>query len=217
MRDEFLKRLDELIAGVGTALTTNADWEHLTGDPAATQAWVTSASHVVNAICPISSVYVREVEQLAKHDATRSMEKIQVQKILGVLKAVKAEAQAGLLQRVEDAAFATAFDDFLDHAEEFHKQQKPKEAAVLMAVVFEDAIKRIAAKNNVPHSGQTLDPLIDALIKASVLTPIKAKRLKAYAGVRNAALHAEWEKVDSKDVGEAIAGVRELLDQFLAD
>jgi uncharacterized protein YutE (UPF0331/DUF86 family) len=61
----------------------------------------------------------------------------------------------------------------------------------------------------------SIEPLIDELVKAGVFTPVKAKRIKAYAGVRNHALHAEWDDFDSRDVGEMVQGIRELIDEFL--
>ena len=48
---------------------------------------------------------------------------------------------------------------------------------------------------------KSLDPLIDELVKNEVITPVKAKRIKGFAAVRNHALHAEWEEFDIKDVG----------------
>jgi len=44
---------------------------------------------------------------------------------------------------------------------------------------------------------------------------IKAKRTKAYASVRNHALHAERDKFDIRDVGEQIKGTRELIEEYL--
>lgn len=128
---------------------------------------------------------------------------------------VQLEAKAGLLTKLEDQVVATAFDDFLDHASQYHRAGKAKEAAVLASAVLEDTIKRIATKSGVGTSGQSLEPLIDELCKSSVFTPVKAKQLKFFAAIRNHALHAEWDKLDIKDVGAQIAGVRELLDEHL--
>ena len=121
----------------------------------------------------------------------------------------------GLLKKIEYIVVATAFDDFLDHAETFHKANMAREAGVLAAVVLEDVIKRIAEKNGVSPSGQSLEPLVDVLVKAQVFTPVKAKRIKAYVGVRNPALHAEWDKFDIRDAGDLITGTRDLIEHYL--
>lgn len=135
--------------------------------------------------------------------------------MLGLLQSVQLEAQAGLLIKLEDQVVATAFDDFLDHAAQYHKSGKIKEAAVLASAVLEDTVKRIAVKSNIDPVGLSLEPLIDELAKQSVFTAVKAKRLKSFSAVRNHALHAEWDKLDIKDVGAQISGLRELLDEHL--
>ena len=61
----------------------------------------------------------------------------------------------------------------------------------------------------------SLEPLIDELVKQNIFTPVKAKRVKSFAGVRNHASHAEWDDFDIRDVGELINGTRELIDTFL--
>lgn len=81
--------------------------------------------------------------------------------------------------------------------------------------VLEDTVKRIAKKNNLPVKGISLEPLIDSLIADGVFNQVKGKRIKAYAGTRNKALHAEWEEFDIKDVGEMIKGIRELIGGYL--
>jgi uncharacterized protein YutE (UPF0331/DUF86 family) len=58
--------------------------------------------------------------------------------------------------------------------------------------------------------------LIDALRVAGVLSPVKANRCEAAAGLRNKALHAKWDKYDLKDVGSVIRTTRELIDDFLS-
>jgi uncharacterized protein YutE (UPF0331/DUF86 family) len=180
------------------------------------QAWMTSAANLISLTTSPGSYFREELERITtdKQLAGGAPWAV-VQKMHGLLAALKDEASHGLLRRLEDVVVATAFDDFLDHAEAFHRANKAREAGVLAAIVLEDTIKRIAAKNNVDGSGLTLEPLVDALVKAGVFTPVKAKRVKAYAGVRNPALHAEWNKFDIRDAGELISGTRELIEHFL--
>lgn len=180
------------------------------------QAWMTSTANLITLAAPPGSYFREELARITGH---KELEKgapwAIVQKMHGLLAALNDEASHGLLRRLEDTVFAAAFDDFLDHAEAFHKANKAREAGVLAAIVLEDTIKRIAAKNGVNASGLTLEPLVDALVKVGVFTAVKAKRVKAYAGVRNPALHAEWDKFDIRDAGELISGTRELIEHFL--
>jgi len=215
MRDELIKRLGELIQE-GPAAATRIDRGFWVRDAVRAQSWMMSAVHVIKTICPAGSIFVSEADALIdKSGDTGGVAGEMVDKVLGVLKAVQSEASLGLLRRVEDAAFATAFDDFLDHAQVFHKAGAVRESAVLVSVVLEDAIKRICLAQGVVPGSMSLESLIDELVKADVFTGIKAKRVKGYAAVRNAALHAKWDELDLREVGQTISGVRALLDEFL--
>jgi hypothetical protein len=73
----------------------------------------------------------------------------------------------------------------------------------------------IETQNDASNKGDSLELIIDNLTKANAWTSIKAKRIKAYAAIRNKALHAEWDEIELRDVGELIRGVRELLEYDL--
>ena len=135
--------------------------------------------------------------------------------MVGLLIGAKEEWEHGLLEKIEYIIAGATFDDFLDHVTQYHKGNKKIEAAVLGSAVLEDTVKKIAQKNVIQTSGKSLDSLIDSLVKGNVLTPVKGKRVKAYIGVRNCALHAEWDKFEISDVGELINGTRELIENYL--
>jgi hypothetical protein len=137
-----------------------------------------------------------------------------IQKLLGLLQSAAEEMKAGLMRKAEYVFVATTFDDFLDHATEYHKAGKKVESSVLASSVFEDTVRKLAQKHGVPEPGRSLDTLIDELIKIGVLTPVKGKRVKGFAGVRNKALHAQWDEFDIQDVGELINGIRELVEML---
>jgi uncharacterized protein YutE (UPF0331/DUF86 family) len=120
-----------------------------------------------------------------------------------------------MLAKIEYIIAAATFDEFLDHAKEYHGANKKMEASVLASAVLEDTVKKIAAKNSIVSAGTTLDPLIDEFVKNGVFTPVKAKRVKAFIAVRNKAFHAEWDQFDIKDVGKLIEGTKELVEDFL--
>lgn len=220
---DIAARLDELIARGNNFLAQRRSdgnygptyWGHEQLIPAI-QAWMTSAANLTLLISPPSSYFREELSRITSNEQLKSGAPWPlVQKTNGLLVSLSEEAQHGLLRKIEDVVIATAFDDFLDHASVFHKGNRPREAGVLAAVVLEDTIKRIAAKNSIAAAGLSLEQLIDELVKANVFTPVKAKRVKGYAGVRNPALHAEWDKFDIKDAGELISGTRELLESYL--
>jgi uncharacterized protein YutE (UPF0331/DUF86 family) len=178
------------------------------------QSWVSSAANLLRVVCLRDSHYVDECKRLEKAMPVGGVHSSLFVKMLGVLRSAREEWAAGMLTRIEYIVAAATFDDFLDHAEDYHKANKKNEASVLASAVLEDTVKKIALKNSV-NEKRSLDPIIDDLVTAGVFTPVKAKRVKAYAGTRNSALHADWDAFDIKDVGEMINGVRELIEEFL--
>ena len=172
-----------------------------------------SAGNLIEQVSPESSVFHIELKKQLEAAADKNgIPSTIFAKILGILRSVQNEAEAGLLTRLEYQIVATTFDDFLDHAAEYHRSGKLAESATLASAVLEDTLKKVARKRGIDPAGKSIDPLIDDLTKANILTPVQAKRLKAHASVRNHALHAEWDKIDLKDVGKLIEGVRELID-----
>jgi hypothetical protein len=180
------------------------------------QSWIASAVNLIEIVAPTDSHFRVDATQVLKHSHLQAgIPTTVVRKILGLLKAAFAEWQARLLGKIEYIIAAATFDDFLDHAGMYHKANKKIEAAVLVSAVFEDTIRKISQKHNISPAGQSLEQLVDELQKNGVFTPVKAKRVKGFAAVRNRALHAEWDTFDIRDVGEAIAGTRELLEGYL--
>lgn len=180
------------------------------------QRWFTSVANVISVSTPPDSVYCAQMNSILIHpDLQKGLPSILVRKMFGILEALASDIEAGLLNRFEYIVLGSSFDSFLDHAEDFHQAGKKQEAAVLAGVVLEDAVRRIAEKNGLKGNGPSLESLVDELVKLGVVTPVKAKRIKSYAGTRNRALHANWDAFDLADVGEMISGVREIIDHFL--
>ncbi len=180
------------------------------------QAWLSSVSNLLQTASLAGSIFLSESKTLMTHEGMKhNIATGVVLKMLGLLVSAQQEWEGGLMRRIEYILTAETFDDFLDHAEAYHKGNKKAESAVLASAVLEDTVKKVCLKNSIPTKGQSLDSLIEELLKAGAITPVKAKRIKAFAGVRNHALHAEFDDFDIKDVGEMIKGIRELIKDYL--
>ena len=182
------------------------------------QSWIMSSSNLIISVVPKDNpIRVNLTSVLEDNHYVRgsSVPSSTLQKVFGLLKSAYEEMKHGLFKKFEYLVMAETFDDFLDHAEKFHKANQKKEAAILAAIVFEDSIKKIAKKNGI-ETNQTLDPLIKELIKAEVFNAIEGKRITGYVPLRNSALHANWEEFDIKNVGEFIKATKSIIENFLA-
>ena len=216
MEEHIVTRIEQLVSqGQEIARSYSPD-DYWIKDVPRVQSWLASAVHVILQISPPASFYHLETARLTnQEDLKRGITVVIVEKVLGLLLSVQSEASAGFLSRLEYQVFATAFDDFLDHADFFYKSGKAKEAAILVSAVLEDVLKRVAEKHDIDAAKTSLEPLVNQLGIAQVLSEVKVKRVKSYIGVRNAAYHAIWDELDLKDIGQAIGGVRELIEMYL--
>jgi hypothetical protein len=217
MLDSIHKRVDALKAeGVRLTSSLSDGWLVPGTQLREWQRWFTSAANVISVIALPGSVHRAQMDSILMHpDMQKGMPANLGRKMLGVLESLAVDLEAGLLKNFEYIVLGASFDNFLDHATEFHRANKKLEAAVLAGVVLEDTMRKIAEKHGIEARGPSLESLTDELVKRHVLSPVKAKRIKAYAGTRNRALHADWEGFDIRDVGEMISGVRELIEYAL--
>jgi hypothetical protein len=172
--------------------------------------WMVESGNLIALVTGRKGVHWEQTEALLQEIPTKSITDTREYRMLGLLSATRDDLKRGLLKEIRYAIYAETFDDFLDVAATYHKGGRKIESAVLASAVLEDTMKRVAQKNNIDDSG-SLDPLIDRLKAADVFTPVQAKRMKVYAGVRKHAFHAEWEELDLRDIGEMISWLRELV------
>jgi len=175
-----------------------------------------SVTNLIYAILPDNNVYVKQCGDLLSNEKFKTgISSPLFLRLFGIFSSAKNEWDKGLLNKFEYIIAGATFDNFLDHATQYHKGNMKTEAGVLASAVLEDTMKKIAKKNNVPAESLTLDPLIDKLVTADVFKKEYAKRLKSYAGFRNCALHANWEQLDIRDIGDLISGIRDLIERYL--
>lgn len=178
-------------------------------------AWLVSALNVVAQVCDSDSSYFKHVKKVCEeehgwlvHDA--------VGEVSSVLSGLLKDAEAGLISTVMNHAMALTFDNFLDHAEYYASVKMKNESGVISGVVFEDSVRRICEKNQIPVKDVKLDVLINELVKCGVLNALKAKRARVSAHVRTKATHAQWDEFGLEDVNATIQFCRELIDKNLA-
>jgi uncharacterized protein YutE (UPF0331/DUF86 family) len=179
------------------------------------QAWIASVANLFRLCATPDTYFLQEVNRVCQDEhLSKGVPLYAIQKLVGLLESIQEEIRHGLMMKAEYMFVASTFDEFLDHAAEFHKTNKKVEASTLASTVFEDAVRRFAKKMDVPEFNRSLETVIDELVKKGAITPVKAKRWKSYAGIRNSALHAQWDNFDIRDVGNLISGTREIIESL---
>ena len=87
------------------------------------------------------------------------------------------------------------------------------EAGVIAGVVFEDTIRRIYRNKIADDKGKSLEDIINALAKQSVITGQQSKQAKVAAHVRTKA--TQWDEFDIAGVQDTIQITRRFLSNHL--
>jgi hypothetical protein len=213
--DRAIKRLSQLIEE-GDSLRQGDDRGHVSDSTQFQDArgWITASRNIVLHIFPDGkSPYAEHVDSAIRDGEKCGWEYVTgtVGEIRAVLKNLLTDIQAGLLNSLADRARAETFDNFLDHAREYLANGHKNEAGVIAGVVFEDTIRRIAAKRSIDESGRKLDSIISALAADGAISGVMAKRCRVAADVRTKATHAQWDEFDVGDVQATVAVTDELV------
>lgn len=177
--------------------------------------WLTSAQNLVHLVVSNpNNPYQSSVDKICSLDRGYVIQE-SVGEITVILESLLNDINNGLLASVENQTKALVFDDFLDHAKAYIKQEMKNESGVIAGVVFEDTLRNICRNNGINEAGVKLDQLITELTKLDVITQIKAKRARVAAHVRTKATHAQWEEFELSDVKTTVEFTEELINANL--
>jgi len=129
---------------------------------------------------------------------------------INILQAAKAEIEGGWLFTVEGKVSAEIFADFIALAKEALDDNKDV-AAVLACAALEDALKRVAIKENLDVDDKDMSEVINALKAKGVIKGVQAPIVQSYVKLRNKAFHAEWNKFDKESVSSVIGFTEQFL------
>lgn len=133
--------------------------------------------------------------------------------IIGALKNTREELQQGLIRNMSREATGEVLGDLVALAQAELQEGYGHVAAVLACAALEDALKHKAGEFGMEVEGKTLDAMINFLKKNSFFKGAQAPIVGSYVKLRNAAMHADWNKIQQAEVGSLIG----FLDQFLLE
>lgn len=172
------------------------------------------SANLIENITSRDSFYFREAERIIIGSKRQGgIFKNEIQMLVGHLNALLNDLENGLLTNIEYVISAKRYFDFFDHAKYYIKQNKKMEASVIASSVFEDTIRKIGRKNELEFP--KLDRLIDELRKADIISLTEMKKYKYFAGIRNEAMHANWDNIALDDVNGLIHGVEKSIAKYL--
>jgi hypothetical protein len=197
--------------------SSDGDREYwITGDNAVRcRSLLTQVRNFVDITCRAGDTFHTTVKEIVSHKdfAGNSFPTHALESMQGMMDALAAELRAGRLQNIAYQVSAQSFVTFLEHAIDLAREGDHQGSGVLVSVVFEDTVRKLAEKNNL-NTGDNIDSILDRLVAVNALTAVKRSRAKALAALRNKALHAKWTEYDINDVRTLFDSVRELIERL---
>lgn len=188
-----------------------ANGQVLVGTIPSCSAWLTATQNLVHQlVANPENPYRKKIDRIAETDHGYAVNDA-IGEAGEVLLNLARDVDNGLIVGIVTSAQAEVFDDFIEHAVQYLKAGKKQQAGVIAGVVFEDSLRRLCRKHQIPEPGVPLDALITSLEKAGHLTSVQAKRARAAAGLRTSATHAQWDEFQPDDVRAVIEYTKELI------
>jgi hypothetical protein len=210
----FSKQLEDIL-NTYDGLRRNSEYDDLSDQvEAERQSLATRGIAAVNRIAGNNSSYAKEIIRIQTE--FKYLHK-NLTPIMGVVKALKADLDAGFIQSLIELAHSDIFANFLEMAEHLLESGYKDAAAVITGSTLESHLRELCIKNGIPTEdasgkGGALRPLKadrlnSELAKASVLTKLDQKNVTAWLDLRNKAAHGNYSEYTKDQVSLLISGI----------
>jgi hypothetical protein len=224
LKEKYISRIDELLLKSQDIERTKRYVQYFGDcvDSDIFDEWKTNVISILGNIITTQSIHYNRIEKIIKGNNRYG----DFTFIKSTLKGIKSDFEQDFLEPLSQQIESSISCNYLDMAEELMAEKKEEStsyipAAVLAGAVLENNLRSLCEKQNPPletkktnGKNKTMSPLIDELKKANIINEIKAKQLRSWADIRNAAAHGHHDEVDRKDVERMIDGITDFLASF---
>lgn len=204
--DELLSRLDNVISLAQKGDRTTIDLCFM-GTLTIIESLYGANSSQMKALSEAKKAYIKP--HYSTTYALRSMGDI----IRGTLLNIREELDTNLIRNIKTEAAGAVIGDLVALAKEKLKAGYSNVAAVLVSAALEDALKRKAEEFGINVGNKTLSTVISSLKSKSFFKGAQVPIITSYIKMRNAAMHADWDKIQKADISSLIG----FLEPFLLE
>jgi hypothetical protein len=200
---QYAKRIDELLAKLGE-LGSPVRGDKPTVDGCFMGA-LTLVESLYGANSPQAKFLLEGKKAYTKTRFNLEYELIAIAQLVeGSLLNIREELSAGLIRRISAEAAGEVIGDLIALSRSQLKAGYKDVAAVLATAALEDSLKRKADELGINVEGKTLDAIINALKAKAFFKGPQAPIVASYVKLRNAAMHADWDKIAEPDVSSLL-------------
>ena len=172
------------------------------------QEWATSCQSLIKAVFGEDSPqYTNFTEALKDCGGSES----EVESLRGIFRSAMEDFEGGYVFNVDLRISGEVFGSFVALAKQSLANGQKDVAAVLASAALEDALKRYANVNGLNVDDKTMEEVINALKTKGLVSGAQKTLLRTMPKMRNYAMHANWDKLSSPEVGGIIGFVEQFL------
>jgi uncharacterized protein YutE (UPF0331/DUF86 family) len=215
MNDRIVTEIDELVT-IAETLSRDASQSGSSLGPKRVEELSAVASRGGQLILRLygqDSQYQQNFQKVLATGSFTMMHKSYFQHIsvlVGILKGIQHDVKSGMLSDFRQLLQAEIFADFIALAKEALDDNKDV-AAVLACAALEDALKRVALKENLDVDDKDMSNVINSLKTKGVIKGAQVPIVQSYVKLRNKAFHAEWDKIDKESVSSVIGFTEQFI------
>jgi hypothetical protein len=172
------------------------------------QEWFSSALNLIEIVFGASSTFSQRfrdnLEKREKRYATTTV----LESGRGIFSSASNEYKGGYLEGLRREISEEFVIDLCLHAESLAGDGHLESAAVLTSAALEDCFKRRVEDLGVITDDKTLTDYIGILKKEGVLSGDSAKIVSGFPKFRNAAMHADWAKINEPEIRTIAAFIK---------
>jgi uncharacterized protein YutE (UPF0331/DUF86 family) len=136
-----------------------------------------------------------------------------IQQLIGHLKFIKDGLENNWLIKIRDEISGNEMINFLNYAYGFIKEGKKVESSIISTALLEDTVRKIGKKFLVEH--KDLEQVINGLKRENIISKTDSNKWKYYSGLRNSALHANWDEFELDDIEKLTNDLRIIIDELI--
>jgi hypothetical protein len=177
-------------------------------------------------VLPSGSSQRHIIEQLKQPEEASKIEFVYrniFSRCLSYLQAIKSDFQENLFEDMSLQIEAEIAADYMGQAEQLLAEGQTGQYDHVPAAVLEKGLRTLCSNQTPPlplvdGNGNHLmmNRLIDDLKRAGAFNELKAKHLRAWVDIRNAAAHGKFSEFNRSDVETMISGINNFLADYLS-
>ena len=141
---------------------------------------------------------------------------ITINRLVGILKALRADYEAGHLEAIHELIHADIFADFLLMDKYLLEEDYKDPAAVLAGGTLEEHLRKLCQKNNIEimkdiSHYRTADSLNADLAGANVYSKLDQKSATAWLDLRNKAAHGKYNEYTKDQVALMVQSILDFI------